>query len=98
MRSRTRCLEFLIGDTEGLFCARAFHGFALQRLVHPRQVARLAEQLHEHRDLRSKDLGVDGLGQVVDRARAVTAQDVLFVEHVRGQEQDRHVTRSRRAP
>ena len=45
------------------------------------------------RDLRAQDVGVDRLAQVVDRADAVAAQDVVVVEQVGGQEQDRDVLR-----
>ena len=56
--------------------------------------AGLAEQLDEHRDLRSQDVRVDRFAQVVDRADAVAAQDVFVVEQVGGQEEDGDVLRA----
>ena len=56
-----------------------------------RERARLAVQVDEDRHLRAQDPGVDGLAQIVDRADAVGAQDVLVLERVRGQEDDRDV-------
>ena len=87
--------EVLIGEPKRFLHARALHGFALQRFVDACQLPRLSEQFHEHGDLRSQDFAVDGLDQVVNGACAVAAQDVLLVEHVRGEKEDRHMTRPR---
>ena len=61
-------LEFLVGDPQRLFGARALDHLVAQGIVRLGEIPGLAEELDKHADLRSQDLGMDGLGQVIDRA------------------------------
>ena len=65
----------------------------LQRLVGSRQRMGLAKQIDEHANLRSQDVGVHRLGEIVDRPGTIAADDITVVDQVRGEEQDRHVLR-----
>ena len=55
------------------------------------QVARFAKQLNEDADLGPQDVRVDGFAQIVNGAHAVSPLNVLIIQQVRGQKQDRHV-------
>ena len=72
----------------------ALGDLALERVVQLGERPRLAEQIDEDADLRAQDLRVDRLAQIVDRADTVAAQDVVLVDRVRRQEQDRDVLRA----
>ncbi len=60
----------------------------LQLVVELGQLARLAIEVGEHRHLVAEHLRVDGLRQVIDRARAITGHHVLVLQHVGAQEHD----------
>ena len=66
----------------------ALRDLRLQRVVQLGERARLAERVDEHPDLRPQDVRVDRLAQVIDRAGAVAAQDVVVVDQMGGEEQD----------
>jgi hypothetical protein len=74
-------------------CRLPLGDLAPERFVRPRDRAPSPVQIDEHRDLRFEDVAVDRLGQVVDRAAVIAAQHVALVQHVRREEQDRHVAR-----
>ena len=71
--------ELLIRELQRLLRFLPFGDFALERLVELGQRPRLAEHVDEDADLRPQDRRVDRLAQIIDRANAVAAQDVVLV-------------------
>src|SRR5687767_6637825 len=51
-------------------------------------------QLHEGRQLTSKNVGIDGFGQIVDRPLGVSPLDVLGIVMDGGDEDDRYLSRA----
>src|SRR5690348_16737687 len=66
-------LQFHVCELQRSLRLLALGHFALQRVVQLRERAALPEQIDEDVDLRSEDLGVDRLAQIVDGADAVSA-------------------------
>jgi len=63
-----------------------------QELRLPAKLDALAEEIDEDADLRAQDRGVEGLEDVVDRARVVAAEHVPALLRDRGEEDDGNVS------
>ena len=84
MRSATRASSSWLALLERFLRLPTFGNFRIES-------APLAVQLDKDRDFRAEDIALDRLTQIVDGPDAVAAQDVLILDEMRRQEQDRHV-------
>ena len=98
VRSATSRSRFSFSSCSSLLGAAPLGHLGEQGAVGDLDLAALAVQLGEHRDLRAQHRRVDRLVQVVDRAAAVALEDVLVLVVVGGEEDDRDAAPSSCGP
>src|SRR5579863_4352527 len=77
-------LELPVRDLQSLLCTFPIRDLAMERFIEFPERTGFPEQVDEDTDFGSKDLRVDRLAEVIDRAGSVSPQDIGLLDHEGG--------------